>query len=109
MPATQEEAQLAEFIEPYLDSEEWSAARSGFQELGVYDPPSIRLKVQRAFAPATDEWPLPEIAPDDGLVLLGGDLEAVQAVVPLGWFRHYRHDGEDHVVGYAPELRQGWP
>jgi hypothetical protein len=109
MPVTQGETQLAEFINQYLNVEEWTAARPGFQNLGIYDPPSIRLKVQRALFPATDEWPFPDVALQDGLVLSGADAAAVQNLVPLGWFRHYRHDGEDYVVGYAPELPQGLP
>lgn len=100
----QEQKQLVELVEEFLDFREWANGRSDFQETGAFSPASIRLRVQPTFVPASDEWPLPEIPLEDGSVLAGERAEAVRELVSLGWFGHYRYQGADYVVGYTPQL-----
>ena len=106
---SQEKKSLLGLVEEFLDFQEWAKGRGDFQETGAFSPASIRLRVQPAFVPASDEWPLPEITLEDGSVLSGERAEAIRELVSLGWFGHYRYQGADYVVGYTPQLPHGWP
>ena len=101
--------QLLELIRELSNFREWANQSTGFQEIGKFHPSKIILKVQIAYAPAAADWLLPKVPLRDGLILSGEQSEAVQGLIPLGWFGRYRYQGKDYVVGYMPQYPQARP
>ena len=103
------EEELVKFVKELLILREWANQETGFQEEGKFDPPNIRLRTAEPFGAAKTDWPLSAIALRDGLIVSGERSKVVRDLIPPGWFREYRDQENDYIVGYVPQYPDGWP